>query len=230
MDTWAKSSLSSCSSVQDTVCVAKRQGFAVPWVTVVISFCHHKPHMEHSQDCSLSASQEAGTAAPLSALSQYYHSGQNEHHNIALQKAHPHMPLGFTNTTLFTLPWKTVFKPVTLLSSFEESYFDVFEHWIGLCPLLRPLFSLKNFINYLTRPVPCQHNLPTFFLSTSQISFWIRLPGEQKFSSLLWPDRTDLTHAQGIDIGIWLLWMNTDTYSRDSCSATCLQNYSKKEN
>lgn len=207
----------------------------VPRLCSALSYCGNlllSPRTTHGTQPGLLPFSITGGwhCSPLSALSQYYHSGQNEHHNIALQQAHPHMPLGFTNTTLFTLSWKTVCKPVTLLSSFEESYFDVFEHWIGLCPLLRPLFSLKNFINYLTRPVPCQHNLPTFFLSTSQLSFWIRLPREQKFSSLLWPDRTDLTHAQGIDVGIWLFWMNTDTYSRDSCSATCLQNYSKKEN
>lgn len=30
-------------------------------------------------------------------------------------------------------------------------------------------------------------------------------------------------HAQGVNSGILLYWMNSDTYSKDSCSSICLE-------
>lgn len=35
--------------------------------------------------------------------------------------------------------------------------------------------------------------------------------------------------AHRVDIGTLLFWMNTDTYSKDSCSAICLGKDSKKK-
>lgn len=115
-----------------------------------LSYCGNlllSPRTTHGTRAGLlpSGTKQGWHCSPLSALCWYNSHGQNENHNITLKQTHPHVPLGFTNTTLFTFPWKTICKLVTLLSSFEETCFDTFEHWIGPVPLSQATFFFTKF-------------------------------------------------------------------------------------
>lgn len=129
--------------MQDKICVDKHGGFALPWVIVAIHFCRHEPH---KTDVCLfpSASNKADIAAP----------DQHCTDTIAVDRLktitslkkytqHLHMPLGFSNSTLFTFPQRTVWKLVTLLTSFEQTYLIHWSTELGLCSCLRLLFLYK---------------------------------------------------------------------------------------
>lgn len=102
-------------------------------------------HIKQPYDCSLPASNEANVAAPdQHCTDTIVVDGLKIITSFKKYTQHLHIPLGFSNSTLFTFPQKAVWKLVTLLSSFEQTYLIHLSTDLGLCPCLMLLFLYKT--------------------------------------------------------------------------------------
>lgn len=128
---------SSYSSMQGTICVDKHWSFALPWVNVVIHFCHHEPHK--TEEWLFHSGIKSGDIAVCD---------QHCTHTIVLDrlntvtwlKRHNVSTSYLAYQTLPSFPQKAFWNLVTLLTDCEQICLMYLSTESGLWPPLMLLF------------------------------------------------------------------------------------------